>query len=50
MADPQGSESLVPEVDAGEQIRRVLRAAREYRFRLILFAAIGMIVGAGIAI
>ncbi len=49
MADPQTPDTLMTEAGTGEQIRRLLRAARENRFRIILLGAIGMIVGAGIA-
>ena len=33
------------EQDAGKQIRRILRAAKENRFRLIVLSAVGMILG-----
>ncbi|MBI4880111.1 MAG: hypothetical protein HY812_10710 [Planctomycetes bacterium] len=49
MADPQTPDALMAEAGTGEQIRRLLRAARDNRFRIILLGAIGMIVGAGVA-
>ncbi|MFG0319033.1 MAG: hypothetical protein ACF8XB_17305 [Planctomycetota bacterium JB042] len=37
------------EADSGKQLKRILRAAKEHRFRLIVFSAIGMILGGFVA-
>lgn len=47
--EPQQTQRGLEDIDAGAQIRRLLAAARRNRFRLVLFAAFGLVVGAAVA-
>ncbi len=49
MAESHDQEFNLNEASAGEQLRRLLRAARENRYRIVMFAAVGMILGGMIA-